>query len=140
MQSQAFGARCSWQVTDPEAAGATIRSCAKMDIAKGSLHKRALAVDGHQKWGAMAHVAAVLVHFVFRTRERKRGAANKCLGNFAEPSSRSLVSKDHCGNDGRIKCDDRAGRNSSNLRRQALKGRLVHVARASLKALNDSFQ
>jgi hypothetical protein len=35
VQSQAFSARCSWQVTDPEAAGATTRARAEMRIAKG---------------------------------------------------------------------------------------------------------
>ena len=53
MQSQAFGARYSWQVTGPEAAGATTRACAAMHIAKGFPADEGPGSDRYEKWNAM---------------------------------------------------------------------------------------
>ena len=49
-ERQAFGARRSWQVTDPDAACATKRAHAKMHIAKGPPADWSRGSDGHEKW------------------------------------------------------------------------------------------
>ena len=72
VRSQAFGAECPWQVTDPEAAGATTRARKEMHIAKGFPAHWRLAASGTRS-GCNAHVAAVFVHCAFRKKARRRG-------------------------------------------------------------------
>lgn len=111
MQSQAFAARWSWQVTDPEAAGVTTRARAEMHIAKGlPAH---WSPGSWQRWARKVGAMPTLLLCscsVCSARRHARGALIWRLGNSVKLPSRSSVSWDNRCNTGAPVCDDRVGR------------------------------
>lgn len=121
MQRQASSARCSWQVTYPEAAGATTRARAEMHIAKGLPAHRSLG--GWQRRTQKVDAMPTLLPcscIVRSARRHARGAPIWRLGNSVKLPSRSPAFWDDRCNAGRVVCNDRVGRESQQLPKSKL--------------------
>lgn len=106
MQSQ----RCSWQVTDPEAASVTTRARVDMRIAKGV--PTLWSPGGWQPRAGKVDATPTLLCScsVCSASRYARGAKIWRLGNSVNLPSRSSASWDDRCNAGAAVCDDRVGR------------------------------
>ena len=115
MQSQASGARCSWQVTDPEAAGVTTRARVDRRIAKGV--PTLWSPDGWQPRARKVDATPTLLLCscsACSASRYARGAKIWRLGNSVNLPSRSSASWDDRCNAEAAVCDDRVGREGDN--------------------------